>query len=70
MELDWITPQQAADQWGITDRRIQALCANGQVDGTVRLGKVWLLPKNSPKPIVGRTKAAKQGKTAIDGGKK
>ena len=59
MELDWMTPQQAAEKWGITDRRIQALCANGQIDGAIRLGRGWLIPKSALKPIDGRTKAAK-----------
>ena len=62
MELDWITPQQAAERWGITDRRIQALCLNGQVDGAVRLGRSWLIPKETLQPIDGRTKAAKESK--------
>lgn len=64
MELDWITPQQAAERWGITDRRVQALCANGQIKGAVRLGRGWLIPKDTPKPADGRTKAAKRAKKA------
>lgn len=56
MELDWITPQQAAEKWGITDRRVQAICANGQIDGAVRLGRGWLIPKYAPKPPDGRAK--------------
>ena len=56
MELDWITPQQAAEKWGITDRRVQALCVNGQVDGAVRLGRGWLIPKGTPKPPDGRSR--------------
>ena len=56
MELDWITPQQAAEQLGITDRRVQALFANGQINGAVRLGRGWLIPKNTPKPADGRRK--------------
>ena len=59
MELEWMTPQQAAEKWGITDRRIQALCVNGQINGAVRLGRGWLIPKSAIKPIDGRTKAAK-----------
>jgi hypothetical protein len=35
MELDRITPQQAAERWNITDRRVHALCANGQIEGAV-----------------------------------
>jgi hypothetical protein len=56
MELDWITPQQAAEKWGITDRRVQALCVNGQVNGAVRLGRGWLIPKGTPKPPDGRVR--------------
>jgi hypothetical protein len=63
MGLEWITPEQAADKWGITARRVQALCNNGQIDGVERLGKIWLIPKETPKPLDGRTKAAKQAKS-------
>ena len=59
MELNWITPQQAAILWGISDRRVQALCANEQIDGAVRLGRGWLIPKSTPKPADGRMKSAK-----------
>ena len=54
MNLDWITEQQAAEKWGITDRRVQSLCANGQVDGAVKLGRGWLIHKDTPKPKDGR----------------
>lgn len=60
MELEWITPQQAADKWGITARRVQALCTNGQIEGVKRLGQVWLIPKSSIKPIDGRTKGGRR----------
>ena len=54
MKLDWISVRQAADKWGITDRRVQALCKNGQIDGVMRLGRAWLIPKDAPKPGDGR----------------
>jgi len=56
MELEWITAQQAADKWGITVRRVQALCKNGQIGGIARLGRAWLIPKDEPKPSDGRYK--------------
>jgi hypothetical protein len=59
MTLDWITPEDAARQWGIKARQVQALCVDGKIDGTVKLGRVWLIPKDATKPIDGRTKAAK-----------
>jgi hypothetical protein len=60
MELEWITPEEAGIKWGIKTRRVQVLCANGQIPGVVRLGRVWLIPKNITKPIDGRAKATKQ----------
>ena len=56
MELDWISARQAAEKWGITDRRVQALCKNGQIEGVMRLGRAWLIPKDTAKPTDGRAK--------------
>ena len=54
MEFNWITPQEAGEKWGITERRVQALCANGQVEGVIRLKRGWLIPKDTSKPVDGR----------------
>jgi len=62
MDFDWITPKQAAEKWGISDRRVQCLCTNGKIDGVLRLGRTWLIPKDAPKPIDGRTKIAREEK--------
>ena len=59
MELEWLTPLQIAERWEITERQVQALCLQGKVPGAVKVSKVWLIPKDAPKPIDGRTKAAK-----------
>jgi len=63
MDFDWITPKQAAERWGISDRRVQYLCTNGKIDGVLRLGRTWLIPKDAPKPIDGRTKVAREIKS-------
>jgi len=60
MEIDWITPSEAGEKWGIKERRVQTMCSNGQIEGVVRKGRMWLIPINAPKPVDGRTKAAKQ----------
>jgi len=60
MDIEWLTPEEAGTLWGIKARRVQALCSNGRIDGAVRKSRVWLIPKNTPKPIDGRTKAARQ----------
>jgi len=66
MTLDWITPEDAARKWGIKARQVQALCTDGKVEGAVKVGRVWLIHKNAPRPIDGRTKAAKSANASID----
>jgi len=69
MSLEWINPEEASVKWGIKVRRVQELCSKGKVLGATRLGRMWLIPKNAPKPIDGRTKAAKNINESMSGGK-
>lgn len=48
--MDYITTKEAAKKWGITERRVQVLCHQGKIDGVVRLGWAWAIPKDSSKP--------------------
>ena len=57
--MDWMTAKEAGELWGITTRRVQVLCDNGQISGATRLGRIWIIPKNAQKPMDGRTKAVK-----------
>ena len=66
MELEWITPLQASEKWEITERQVQAMCKSGKIIGAIRLTKLWLIPKDAPRPIDGRTKQAKQQREAHD----
>ena len=60
MELDWISPLQASEKWGITERQVQSLCKNGRINGVVKWGRSWLIPKDTQKPIDGRITGAKK----------
>jgi len=60
--MDWMTPQEAAEIWGITERRVQSLCSTGVITEAVKKGRMWLIPKGTQKPIDGRTKTAKSNK--------
>jgi hypothetical protein len=57
--MDLMTTKEAAKLWGITIRRVQVLCENGQVPVAYKIGDIWVMPKDTPKPVDGRTKAAK-----------
>ena len=61
--------KQAAEKWNISDRRVRTLCANGQIDGAYRIGRIWYIPDGSDKPQDGRIKA-KESLTALIENKK
>jgi excisionase family DNA binding protein len=52
--LDYISVQRAAEQWGISDRRVRVLCEQGKIPGVVRDGRLYLIPSGSVKPADGR----------------
>jgi hypothetical protein len=65
--MDWMTAKEAGELWGITTRRVQVLCDNNQIEGVMRLGRIWVIPKNAQKPLDGRTKNAKSRKNDVEG---
>ena len=50
--------QEAAWRWGISDRRVSKLCAEGRIPDAYKEGRRWLLPENTPKPSDQRIKNA------------
>ena len=46
----YLSVQEVAKKWDISDRRVRALCENGQVDGAVKVGKNWNIPEEAKKP--------------------
>ena len=49
--------KEAAERWNLSERRVRVLCANGQIDGVFRRGKLWIIPDGAEKPADGRIKA-------------
>lgn len=58
--MDYLKIQDLAVKWGLSARRIQALCSQGKIEGAVRFGRDWIIPKNATRPIDGRTKAGRK----------
>lgn len=54
--FDYISVKQAADKWGISERRVQKLCEENRITGVVRFGHAWAIPKDVPKPLDARFK--------------
>lgn len=58
--MEYASIAAVAESWGISPRRLQTLCSNGKIEGAVRFGKAWMIPKDAKKPVDGRTKAGKE----------
>ena len=61
--FEYMTVQEAAKLWEISERRIQKLCEEKRIDGVVRLSRVWLIPQDAQKPADGRTKEMRKNNT-------
>ena len=62
----FITVQQAAEKWGISDRRVRILCSEGKIKGAFQEGRGWKIPVDAVKPTDGRYKSAESLLDIID----
>lgn len=62
----YMSVKQAAEKWGISDRRVRTLCAEGKIPGVIRDGRAWKIPENAEKPQDGRYKSTESLLEMID----
>ena len=58
--MDYVKINDMAARWGVSPRRVQTLCAAGRIEGAVRFGRDWMIPRDAPRPTDGRTKAGRR----------
>lgn len=54
--FEYMTAEEAANEWNISVRRVQRLCKEERIDGVINVNRIWLIPKNTKKPPDGRYK--------------
>lgn len=52
--MDYLTTNDYSKIWNISTRRITVLCNEGRIDGAVKMGNTWLIPKEAEKPVDNR----------------
>lgn len=40
--MEYLTTVEMSKKWNISSRRIITLCTEGQIDGVIKKGKMWL----------------------------
>jgi hypothetical protein len=54
--MEYISTKEAAEKWGVSERRIQKLCEESRIPGIIRFSRVWAIPKAAKKPDDARYK--------------
>lgn len=54
--MEYMSVKEAAARWGISERRVRALCESGRIEGVTHIGDwVWSIPASTERPADGRT---------------
>ena len=48
--MELITVKEAAKKWNVSERRVQKLCSEGRIKGTIRFGVAWMIPAHAVLP--------------------
>ncbi|QAA32757.1 helix-turn-helix domain-containing protein [Clostridium manihotivorum] len=66
--MDFVSVKEIAEKWSISERRVQALCEKGRIEGVLRFGRSWAIPKDAEKPKDARIKSNKCNEIEYNGG--
>lgn len=48
--LSYISAKEAAEKWGISQRRVAILCSEKRIEGAMMVGNMWIIPSLAEKP--------------------
>ena len=52
----FVTAKEAAEKWNVSLRTVQALCAEGRIEGATKMARVWIILADAEYPRDGRIK--------------
>lgn len=53
--MEYISAREAADKWGISQRRVAVLCSENRIENATRIGNMWVIPTTADKPTDARS---------------
>jgi len=59
--INYLTVKEAGEKWGVTGRRVTMYCVEGRINGALKKGNLWLVPKTAEKPPDTRQKKGTHG---------
>lgn len=64
LTIDYLTIKEACKEWGLGTRVVTLYCSEGRINGAIKKGNLWLIPKDAPKPVDRRRKDPHESITA------
>ncbi|MBR2403413.1 MAG: DNA-binding protein [Lachnospiraceae bacterium] len=61
--MGYLSISQITEKWGISQRRIRTLCAEGRIPGAFKMGVYWSIPEDAEKPEDKRIRSGRYIKT-------
>lgn len=52
--MEYISAREAADKWGISQRRVAVLCSENRIEKATMVGNMWIIPADAEKPTDAR----------------
>lgn len=53
--MEFMSAREAADKWGISQRRVAVLCSEQRIAEATMVGNMWIIPATAEKPIDARS---------------
>lgn len=53
--MEYMSAREAADKWGISQRRVAVLCSENRIENATMIGNMWIIPATAEKPIDARS---------------
>ena len=53
--MEFMSAREAANKWGISQRRVAVLCSENRIDNATMVGSMWIIPTTAEKPIDARS---------------
>lgn len=53
--MEFMSAREAADRWGISQRRVAVLCSENRIDNASMVGNMWIIPTTAEKPFDARS---------------
>ena len=53
--MEFMSAREAADKWGISQRRVAVLCSEKRIKEATMVGNMWIIPANTQKPTDARS---------------